>query len=218
MCDRYFTDTNVGIAYTFYPDKFHPSVKQKIDNTEKALVWSSFTEYEFRKKFQEINDNIDDFFAEIQNVLANNEVYSYDFFKKNVLRNTQDIEIDDNKKIELLKFIWNSDKFNSMFPQSLSKLTCELMSCFNQEKNIFVGKMELFDCGRNNYKNFPDVLDKLKNQIDVHKPDYIIVIDANVFSANEPIIFLTCDEELFLKINNAGFLNIQGYELIKKAN
>ena len=40
-----------------------------------------------------------DFFAEIQNVLANNEVYSYDFFKKNVLRNTQDIEIDDNKKI-----------------------------------------------------------------------------------------------------------------------
>ncbi|WP_407381707.1 hypothetical protein [Methanobrevibacter sp.] len=78
--------------------------------------------------------------------------------------------------------------------------------------------MELFDCGRDNYKNFPDVLDKLKNQIDVHKPDYIIVIDADVFSANEPIIFLTSDEKLFLKINNAGFLNIQGYELIKEAN
>ena len=154
----------------------------------------------------------------LQNMNSENEVYSYDFFEKSVLRNTTDIEIDDYKKIKLLKFIWNSDKFNSMFPQSLSKLTCELMSCFNQEKNIFVGKMELFDCGRYNYKNFPDVLDKLKNQLDVHKPDYIIVIDADVFSANEPIIFLTCDEELFLKINNAGFLNIQGYELIKKAN
>lgn len=218
MCDKYFTDTNVGIAYAFYPDKFHPSVKEKIDNTEKALVWSSFTKYEFGQKFQEINDNIDDFFVEIQKILANNEVFSYDFFERNVLRNTQDIEIDDYKKIKLLKFIWNSDKFNSMFPQSLSKLTCELMSCFNQEKNIFVGKMELFDCGRDNYKNFPDVLDKLKNQIDVHKPDYIIVIDANVFSANESIIFLTCDKDLFLKINTAGFLNIQGYELIEEAN
>ena len=214
MWEKYFTDTNVGIAYTFYPNKFHPSVKQKIDNTEKALVWSSFTEYKFRK----INDNIDDFFAEIQNVLANNETYSYDFFEKSVLRNTFDIEIDNHKKIKLLNFIWNSDKFNSMFPQSLSKFTCELMSCFNHEKNIFVGKMELFDCSRDNYKNFPDVLDKLKNQLDVHKPDYIIVIDADVFSVNEPTIFLTCDEELFLKINNAGFLNIQGYELIKKAN
>ena len=31
MCDKYFTDTNVGIAYAFYPDKFHPSVKEKIE-------------------------------------------------------------------------------------------------------------------------------------------------------------------------------------------
>ena len=38
MCDKYFTDTNVSIAYTFYPDKFHSSVKEKIDNTEKELV------------------------------------------------------------------------------------------------------------------------------------------------------------------------------------
>ena len=214
----YITDTNLGIAYTFYPDKFHLSIKEKIDNTEKALVWSSFTEYEFEQKFQEINDGIDDFFVEIQNVLSNSEVYSYDFFQKNVLRNTQDIEIDDHKKIKLLQFIWNSDKFNSMFPQSISRLNCELMSCFNQEKNTFVSKMDLFDCGMNNYKNFQDVLDKLKNQNDVHKPDYIIVIDANVFSANEPIIFLTCDKDLFLKINNANFLNIQGYELIEEAN
>ena len=218
MCDKYFIDTNVGIAYTFYPDKFHPSVKEKIDNTEKALIWSSFTEYEFGQKFQEIKDDIDDFFVEIQKVLANNEVYSYDFFEKHVLGNTEDIEIDDHKKIKLLKFIWNSDKFNSMFPQSLSRLTCELMSGFNLEKNTFVSKMELFDCGRDNYKNFPDVLDKLKNQNDVHKPDYIIVIDANVFSANVSIIFLTCDKDLFLKINNVSFLNIQDYELIEEAN
>ena len=218
MCDKYFTDTNVGIAYTFYPDKFHPSVKEKIDNTEKTLVWSSFTEYEFGQKFQEISDDIDDFFAEIQKILANNKVYTYDFLEKNVLKNTKDIEIDEHKKIKILKFIWNNDKFNSMFPQSLSRLTCELMSCFNQDKNIFVSKMELFDCGRDNYKNFPDILDKLKNQIEVHKPDYIIVIDADVFSAYKPLIFLTCDKELFLKLNNANFLNIQGYELIKEAN
>ena len=51
MCDKYFIDTNVGIAYTFFPDKFYPSVKEKIDNTEKALVWSSFTKYEFGQKF-----------------------------------------------------------------------------------------------------------------------------------------------------------------------
>lgn len=157
------------------------------------------------------------FFVEIQNALSNNEVFSYDFFEKNVLRNTRDIKIDKHKKIKILEFIWNSDKFNSWLPQSLSGLTCELMSCFSREKNIFVSKMELFDCGRDNYKNFSDVLDKLKNQINVHKPDYIIVIDADVFSAVESIIFLTCDEELFLKINNADFLNIQGYELIEES-
>ncbi len=58
LCVIYITDTNLGIAYTFYPDKFHLSIKEKIDNTEKALVWSSFTEYEFEQKFlEEFNEN-----------------------------------------------------------------------------------------------------------------------------------------------------------------
>lgn len=92
MINKYFTDTNIGIAYTFYPDKFHSSVKEKIDNSEKTLVWSSFTEYEFKKKYNKINEDIDDFFVEIQKVLINNEVYSYDFFVENVLKNSTDIE------------------------------------------------------------------------------------------------------------------------------
>lgn len=51
MIDNYFTDTNVAIAYTYYPDKFHPSVKDIIDKTEKTLFFSSFTKYEFEKKY-----------------------------------------------------------------------------------------------------------------------------------------------------------------------
>ena len=175
MIYKYFTDTNVGIAYTFYPDKFYPSVKDKIDNTKKTLVWSSFSEYEFRKKYDEITEYIDDFFVEIQSVLINNEVYSYDFFEESVLRNTMDIEIDTHKKIKLLELIWNNDKFNSMFPQSLSTLSDELLACFNEQKNIFLDKIELFPCDMENYKNFPEILDKLKNHVRVHYPDYIIV-------------------------------------------
>lgn len=127
------------------------------------------------------------------------------------------MKIDEHKKLELLKWIWSNDKFNSMFPNLLSVLTNELLVCFNKQKNIFVNKIELFDCGKDNYKNFPNILDKLK-KFRVHFPDYIIVIDANTFSLNESIIFLTSDEKLFIKINSTDFLNIQGYELIKEIN
>ena len=59
---NYFTDTNIGIAYTFYPDKFHPPVKELIDGTKKNLIWSSFTKHEFKKKYCDINDNMMIFF------------------------------------------------------------------------------------------------------------------------------------------------------------
>ena len=218
MINKYFTDTNVGIAYTYYPDKFHPSVKEKIDNTEKILVWSSFTEYEFKKKYRKINEDIDDFFIEIQKVLINKEVYSYDYFENLVMRNSKDIEIDDYKKIKLLELVW--DKLNLITPQSFSRLNNELLSSFNEEKNMFLDKINLFDCGRDNYKNSPEILNKLKREVKVHYPDYIIVIDAHVLSLKDQIIFLTCDEKLYSKISakNINFLNIQDYELIKEAN
>ena len=63
-----------------------------IDNTEKTLIRSSFTKYEFEKKYWEINDNIDDYFQERYIVLINNDAYSYDFFEKIVLRNTKNIK------------------------------------------------------------------------------------------------------------------------------
>ena len=56
MYDKYFTDTNVGNAYTFYPDKFHPSVKEKIDNPEKAWfgnpLQNTNSEKNFRKQWK----------------------------------------------------------------------------------------------------------------------------------------------------------------------
>ena len=217
MINTYFTDTNVGIAYTYYPDKYHPSVKEIIDNTEKTLIWSSFTKHEFEETYDEINEYIDDFFQEIYIILINNEVYSYDFFERTVLKRTKDIEIDNHKKVKLLELLWNNNKFNSTSPQSVSKLTDELLACFKHEKDNFTTKMKLFNCGKNNYKNHPDILKKLK-KIGVHKPDYIIVIDANVLSSIQEIILLTCDEELYSKIIGAGFLNIQDYKLIKSAN
>ena len=217
MINTYFIDTNVGIAYTYFPDKYHPSVKEIIDNTEKTLIWSSFTKYEFEMKFNEINGDIDDFFQEMYLVLIRNNVYSYDFFEKMVLRNTSDIGIDGHKKMKILELIWNNDKFNSSFPQSLFSLIEELLACFSNEKNNFCDKMELFDCGKKNYENFQEILNELKG-IGVHKPDYIIVIDANVFSLTNPIIFLTCDERLYSKISDNDFLNIQGFKLIEYAN
>lgn len=128
--------------------------------------------------------------------------------------NTKHIELDNYKKIKILELIWNSEKFNSFNPESLVILIDELFVCFKQQKDYFLTKIEMFDCGNDNYKNYPDILTKLKES-GVHKPDYIIVIDANVFSSKKHIIFLTCDEKLYSKINNCDFLNIQGYELIR---
>ena len=217
MINTYFTDTNVGIAYTYYPDKYHPSVKEIIDNTQKTLIWSTFTKQEFEKKYDEINQCIDDFFQEIYLILVNKEVYSYDFFERSVLKSTSDIELDKHKKVKILELIWNNDKFNSSFPQSIFKFTDELLSCFKHEKDNFTDKMKLFDCGKDNYKNHIALLKKLK-KIGVHKPDYIIVIDADVCSFSEDIIFLTCDGKLHSKIIGCDFLNIQDYQLIEHAN
>lgn len=77
--------------------------------------------------------------------------------------------------------------------------------------------MKLFNCGKDNYKNHITLLKKLK-KIGVHKPDYIIVIDADVCSSSEEIIFLTCDGKLHSKISDCDFLNIQDYQLIEYAN
>lgn len=127
MIDNYFTDTNIWIAYTFYPDKFHPSVKELIDGTNKNLIWSSFTKHEFKKKYCEINEKFDDFFQEIYILLINKEIYSYDFFEKTVLRNTVNIELDDYKKRKLLEMVWNNEKFNSFNLQSLLLVLDDLL-------------------------------------------------------------------------------------------
>ena len=151
MINTYFTDTNVGIAYTYYPDKYHPSVKEIIDNTEKTLIWSTFTKHEFENKYDEINECIDDFFQEIYLILVNKDVYSYDFFERSVLKSTADIELDKHKKVKILEFIWNNNKFNSSLPQSIFTFTDELLSCFKHEKDIFTDNMKLFDCGKDNF-------------------------------------------------------------------
>jgi hypothetical protein len=75
--------------------------------------------------------------------------------------------------------------------------------------------VKLYDCGLDNFKNYPKLVRKLTEEIGIHNPDYKITIDCHDFSIKNRIdvIFLTSDKRFFNKVRDLEFLKIKKYEL-----
>lgn len=105
----YFIDTNVALAFSFFPDKFHDSSKDFIFNAVEGIYWSENVKCEYDKKFVELYDNIDQFLNKIILCLENYHgiFINKTSFENFVLENSTEIDMDDTKKIRLISIFWD---------------------------------------------------------------------------------------------------------------
>ena len=80
----YFIDTNVAIAFTFFPDKYHNSSKDFIKNAVEDIYWSNNVLSEYDEVYDDISNSIKTFLNEIVFCLEN---YDYLFFNLELFEN-----------------------------------------------------------------------------------------------------------------------------------
>ena len=100
----YFIDTNIGIGYSIFPDKFHNPCKDFITDTLEDIYWSNGIYKEFNDKFCELLENIEDFLDVIAHNLNNRSFsfYNKDSFASFILEKTTNIKLDNIKKSKLI--------------------------------------------------------------------------------------------------------------------
>ena len=106
----YSLDTCVVVGFTFCPDKHYPPSNKFISNTQKKLYWTTTVKKEYTRKYSKINNIIIKFTNTIIEISRRKDgafIDSYDIFEKLFLNNTRHIKLDLEKKIRILKYLWN---------------------------------------------------------------------------------------------------------------
>lgn len=171
---------------------------------------------EFNKKFKEIYEFIRMFLDNMNDLiqLESQMPVNYYSFEKYILNNTQSCKLDIFKKVKIIEFFW--DKYNGNFENNIemqfnflefSKLN---LSQYKSMRNELQYIVKLYDCGLDNFKNYPKLVRKLTEEIGIHNPDYKITIDCHDFSIKNRIdvIFLTSDKRFFNKVRDLEFLKL----------
>jgi hypothetical protein len=217
----YFIDTNIALGYSFKCDKWHNCAFNIVSNNLDKINWSNTVEMEFNKKFKEIYEFIRMFLDNMNDLiqLESQMPVNYYSFEKYILNNTQSCKLDIFKKVKIIEFFW--DRYNGNFENNIemqfnflefSKLN---LSQYKSMRNELQYIVKLYDCGLDNFKNYPKLVRKLTEEIGIHNPDYKITIDCHDFSIKNRIdvIFLTSDKRFFNKVRDLEFLKIKKYEL-----
>ena len=218
----YFIDTNIAIAFTFFPDKFHNPSKDFIINTVEDIYWSNNVQLEYDKKYDAISNKIKTFLNEIVVDLEdfNGVFLNLNSFEDFVLKNTMYIDLDIVKKRKLILIFWEKIilgyfKENKEFYHLFQRYSTEVPKCFNDNHTFLRNSLILFDCGEENYKKYSTLQNYLKI-IGVHKPDYKIILDAHDFAQDRLTVFVSADEKFLNKVKNLQDLNVDEYMLLKE--
>lgn len=214
-----FIDTNIAIAYTFFPDKYFKTVDDFIVNSTELYCSNNVCE-EYKRKYKSIFTSFEYFFDEIILALENNNriflnKYSFEQF---VLSQTSDINLDMDKKINLINFFWEEILFG-LFKEKSEFLSCfvkcsnEVPSKFEINKDYLLNKLQLYNCGLNNFRKYCDLWHSLEN-LGIHEEDRKIILDAHDFAKDQFTIFVTVDEEFYNAVKSFSKLNIDKYKLL----
>ena len=216
----YFIDTNVAIAYSFFLDKHHISASNFFSETNDDIYWSNNVFREYEDIYYEIFEAIEFFFDKVfLELLSSDEVFLNKYsFEKFVLINTKQSDLSIDKKLKLIDIFWEEilsgifqEKMN--FIKYFENFSNEISFEFIRNKNYLLEKINLYDCGLDNYKKYVDLL-KLLLKSHVHKPDYKIILDAHDFARDTLAVFVTFDKKLFNAVKGIDKLNIDGYRLL----
>ena len=217
---NYFIDTNIAIAFSFYPDKHHSSSREFIINTVEDIYWSNNVLSEYEKKYDDISNPIKTFLNEIILSLENYNglFFNQDSFEKFVLRNTDYIDLDVIKKKRLINIFWENIilgffKEKEEFFVLFKEYALEVPAVFENNKIFLKDNVRLFDCGKENYKKYSGLLNSLI-EIGVHNPDYKIILDAHDFAKENFTVFVSTDKKFLSRVMNFNGLNINEYKLL----
>ena len=216
----YFIDTNVALAFSFFPDKFHDSSKEFIINAVEDIYWSENIRAEYDKKFLEVYDNIEQFSNKIIFALENYQgvFINKRSFESFVLRNSTEINIDETKKIRLISIFWDCVIFGFLkehpeFYNSFIEYSLEVPDTFEANKDFLINRLSFYDCGKDNYKKYSGLLNSLI-EIGVHNSDYKIILDAHDFAKDNFTVFVSTDKKFLNKVMNFQGLNVNEYKLL----
>ena len=220
----YFIDTNIGIGYSIFPDKFHNPCKDFINNSSSDIYWSNGVYEEFNRKFTDLLNIIENFLNIISHALNNKHSFfpNKDSFASFVLGKTKRINLDDEKKFKLIDVFWEkcNDGFSNdinVFQDTFEDFSLYVPDLFNERRDLLVEKLICHNCGLDNYKNYLELKESLKKK-NVHCPDYKFVLDAHDLGKENTVFFVTNDEKMIgaivennlldeLFIENFKFLN-----------
>lgn len=132
----YFIDTNVAIAFSFFPDKFHNSSKELLLERYREIYWSNNVFKEYEEKFGELYGVFEDFLDCILfNLKNNNCIFINKFsFEHFILVKSKYIDLDLEKKINLADIFWE-DVILGIFKEE-----CEFLHYF-EEYSIYAPKL-----------------------------------------------------------------------------
>lgn len=214
-----FIDTNIALGYSLKCDKWH-DVSQEFISKNQDIYWSDCVKKEFNIKFRKIITMIIIFLQRINIILKNNitEFINYSDFEKFILNNTKHCKLDLTKKIKVIEYFWNENNISANDSTNFISIKFNnfLIRYAHIKKSLkkeFESLVHLYNCGMRNYLNYPIIIDKLK-ELGVHKPDYIIVIDAHDFAISQDVCFNTTDEELYNLAGSCELLKINEFKLL----
>ena len=169
---EYFIDTNMSIGYSFSCDKWHKLTFDFISDHKNNINWSDNVETEFNTKFREIFEEINRFINALPKLIKEDSedflnVYS---FEKYVLGKTHNCTLDIFKKSKIIEYFWNNYVYNSNTSNSDLKIKLEMfISTYLIEYDILKKQLESivkpYNCGTNNYLNYPKLINKLFNEL-----------------------------------------------------
>ena len=219
----YFIDTNIGIGYSIFPDKFHNPCKDFINESSNDIYWSNGVYEEFDRKFCELLSIIENFLDIISHALNNRQSFfpNKDSFASFVLAKTKKVDIDDEKKFKLIDVFWEmcNDGFSNdicVFQDKFEGFSLYVPSLFYERKNLLIEKLICHNCGLDNYKKYAELKELLKNN-NVHFPDYKFILDAHDLGNDFEVFFVTNDKKMInaiVKNNLLDKLFIENFKVL----
>lgn len=216
----FFIDTNVAVAFTFFPDKFHDSIKDFVLERYYETYWSNNVFKEYEKKYEDIYPQFENFLDCILLNLKKNNVgfinkYS---FEKFIMEKTKYVNLDLNKKLNLIDIFWDEVisgvfKGEYEFLSFFENYSIYVPKLFESNDDFLKNYLNFYDCGLDNYKRYPKLLSSLK-EMGVHNPDYKIILDAHDFARDRFVVFVSADKKFMNKLINFKGLDVDDYMLL----
>ncbi|MBQ7928549.1 MAG: hypothetical protein IJ287_07425 [Methanobrevibacter sp.] len=112
---NFFVDTNIPLGYTVIHDKWHEKSKTFIENhANDSIFWSTLVKKEYRKKLNDIIDEVRIFLEYCKSILKTNQrdFINYFEFENFIIKKTKVCTLDYAKKQKILEEFWNSTALN----------------------------------------------------------------------------------------------------------